>query len=90
MVSVYIPLLERTGMNATVQAARLPHPSLPKLRSQLRLPGLRFYFSPARVRRVMRVLHSALPGTCVLGRRGNAHCQESQPSVKFRAASSQL
>ena len=59
---MYIPLLERTGISAAVQAARFPYPKLPKLRSQLRLPSLRFYFSPARVRRIMRVLRSALPG----------------------------
>ena len=59
--SVYIPLLQRTGITAAVQAAKLPHPKLPKLRSQIRLPGLRFYFSPARVRRIMRIMRFALP-----------------------------
>ena len=64
---MYIPLLERTGISAAVQAARFayPNPKLPKLRTQLRLPSLRFYFSPARVRRIMRVLRSALPGDAV-------------------------
>jgi hypothetical protein len=60
--SLYIPLLERTGITAAVQAARFSYPKLPKLRSQLKLPALRFYFSPARVRRIMRVVRSALPG----------------------------
>jgi len=49
-------------MTAAVQAARFAYPKLPKLRSQLKLPALRFYFSPARVRRIMRVVRSALPG----------------------------
>ena len=60
--SLYIPLLERTGMTAHVQAARFDYPKLPKLRSQLELPGLRFYFSPARISRVMRVVFASLPG----------------------------
>ena len=60
--SLHIPLLERTGIAAKVQAARFEYPKLPKLRSQLSLPGLRFYFSPARISRIMRVVRSALPG----------------------------
>lgn len=60
--AVCIPLLERTGVMAAVQAARFAHSRLPKLRSQLRLPGLRFHFSPARVRRVMQIIRAALPG----------------------------
>ena len=40
----------------------MSHPSLPSLRAQLSVPRLRFFISAARVRRVMRVLRSALPG----------------------------
>ena len=40
----------------------MAHPSLPSLRAQLSVPRLRFFISAARVRRVMRVLRSALPG----------------------------
>ena len=44
------------------QIARMPHPTLPSLRAQLSVPRLRFFISAARVRRVLRVLRSALPG----------------------------
>ncbi len=57
-----IPLLERCGTESTVQLARFPHPQLPSLRAQLSVPQLRFFVSPARVRRVLRVLRAAVPG----------------------------
>ncbi len=44
------------------QVAQYPHPTLPALRAQLSIPALRFFFSAARVQRLMRVLRSALPG----------------------------
>ena len=44
------------------QIARFPHPTLPSLRAQLAVPHLRFFVSPARVRRLMRVLRTAMPG----------------------------
>lgn len=40
----------------------MAHPSLPSLRTQLSVPRLRFFISAARLRRVMHVLRSALPG----------------------------
>ena len=60
--AVFIPLLQRCGTEASVQAARFPDPSRPPLRADLSVPSLRFYFSPGRVRRIMRILRSALPG----------------------------
>ena len=42
--------------------ARFPHARLPSLRAQLTVPSLRFFVSPARVRRIMRVLRAAMPG----------------------------
>ncbi|KAK9819963.1 hypothetical protein WJX72_004515 [[Myrmecia] bisecta] len=59
--AVFIPLLERCGADAALQAGRFPHPRLPPLRLQLQVPRLRFFFSPARVRRVMRVVHGIMP-----------------------------
>ena len=60
--AIFIPLLERCGTETTVQIARFPHPQLPSLRAQLSVPQLRFFISPARVRRVLRVLRAAMPG----------------------------
>lgn len=59
---MFVPLLERCRTETTVQIARMPHPTLPSLRAQLSVPRLRFFISAARVRRLMRVLRSALPG----------------------------
>ena len=41
--------------------AQFSHPRLPALRAQLSVPALRFFFSAARVQRLMRVLRYALP-----------------------------
>jgi hypothetical protein len=60
--ATFIPLLERCRTETTLQVARFPHPQLPSLRAQLSVPQLRFFISPARVRRVLRVLHTAMPG----------------------------
>ena len=60
--ATFIPLLERCGTETTLQIARFPHPRLPSLRAQLSVPQLRFFISPARVRRVLRVLRAAVPG----------------------------
>lgn len=43
------------------QVARFPHPTLPSLRAQMTVPHLRFFISPGRVRRIMRVLRAAMP-----------------------------
>ena len=56
-----VPLLERCEMDATLHLAKSQHPKLPPLRLGLTLPTLRFYISPARLHRVMRILHAALP-----------------------------
>lgn len=61
--AVFIPLLQRCGTEASVQAARFPDPSRPPLKAGLSVPSLRFHLSPGRVRRIMRILRSALPGT---------------------------
>ena len=60
--AVFIPLLERCGTSAALQAARFPHPTLPPIRLQLQVPQLRFYFSPARIGRVMRAIEAVMPG----------------------------
>lgn len=62
----FIPLLERCGTETTLQIARFPHPRLPSLRAQLTVPHLRFFISPARVRRVLTVLRAALPGEATI------------------------
>lgn len=59
---MFIPLLERCGVTAALQAARFPHPSLPPLRLQLQVPQLRFFFSPARLGRIMRAVEAITPG----------------------------
>eukprot|EP00884_Botryococcus_braunii_P010315 jgi/Botrbrau1/19285/Bobra.0073s0028.1 len=57
----FIPLLERTGAETSLQLARLDHPTLPSVRLHLNIPKLRFFYSPARVRRCLRVLRAAVP-----------------------------
>ncbi|KAK9834254.1 hypothetical protein WJX81_000411 [Elliptochloris bilobata] len=59
--ATFIPLLERCGTETLLQVAQFPHPTLPTLRAQLSVPALRFFFSAARVQRLMRVLRFALP-----------------------------
>ena len=60
--AVFIPLLERCGTSASLQAARFPHPSLPPLKLQLQIPKLRFFFSPARLGRILRAVDAVMPG----------------------------
>lgn len=60
--AVFIPLLERCGTSASLQAARFPHPSLPPLKLQLQVPKLRFFFSPARLGRILRAVDAVMPG----------------------------
>lgn len=62
--AVFIPLLERCGISAAVQAARFPHPSLPPMKLQLQVPKLRFFFSPARLGRILRAVDAVTPGQC--------------------------
>ena len=57
-----VPVLERAEMEAALQAAKLEHATLPPLRLGITLPTLRFFISPARLHRVMRILRAALPG----------------------------
>ena len=61
--AVFIPLLERCGTSASLQAARFPHPSLPPMKLQLQVPKLRFFFSPARLGRILRAVDAVVPGT---------------------------
>lgn len=49
-------------MKAELQVAKIDHVSLPPLRLGVTLPQLRFFISPARLQRIMRVLHAAMPG----------------------------
>lgn len=60
--AVFIPLLERCGTSASLQAARFPHPSLPPVKLQLQVPKLRFFFSPARLGRILRAVDAVMPG----------------------------
>ena len=60
--AVFIPLLERCGVAAALQAARFPHSTLPPMRLQLQVPQLRFFFSPARLGRIMRAVDAITPG----------------------------
>jgi Repeating coiled region of VPS13 len=56
-----VPVLERCQLDATLQVAKAQHSKLPPLRLGVTLPSLRFFISPARLHRVMRILHAALP-----------------------------
>ncbi len=60
--SIFVPLLDRCGLKAALQAARFPHPSFPQIQTQLQVGSLNFFFSPARMTRILRVLKAALPG----------------------------
>lgn len=60
--SIFVPLLDRCGLQAALQAARFPHPSFPQIQTQLQVASLNFFFSPARIARVLRVVKAALPG----------------------------
>ena len=64
--AIFIPLLERCGTSALLQAARFPHPSLPSTKLQLQVPKLRFFFSPARLGRVLRAVDAVMPGIACL------------------------
>ena len=69
-----VPLLEKTGLSVHLQAARFEHPTLPKIRLQSQLPRLKLFFSPARLRRLMKIINAAIPGVtpkfyCNLGHR---------------------
>lgn len=70
--AVFIPLLERCGTSASLQAARFPHPSLPPIKLQLQVPKLRFFFSPGRLGRILRAVDAVVPGMlCCCGRSWN-------------------
>ena len=75
--AVVVPVLERCELDATLHVAQAQHSKLPPLRLGVTLPSLRFFISPARLHRVMRILHAALPsalkcaaGLCVI----QSHC----------------
>ncbi|KAL4858517.1 Vacuolar protein sorting-associated protein 13C [Chlorella vulgaris] len=56
-----IPLLERTGMDIAMQAARFLDPKYPVVRLQPTIPRLHFYLSPGRIARLLRVVRAAFP-----------------------------
>eukprot|EP00887_Chlorella_sp_A99_P001951 scaffold18.g1951.t1 len=58
-----VPLLERTGLDIGLQAARFLDPGRPTIRLQPVVPMLHFYLSPGRLGRLLRVLQSALPSS---------------------------
>ncbi|KAK9815130.1 hypothetical protein WJX73_008307 [Symbiochloris irregularis] len=60
--ALFIPLLQRCGTEASIQALRFPDPSHVPLRASLSVSSLRFCFSPGRARRIMRILRAAIPG----------------------------
>ena len=68
--AVVIPVLERCELDAELQVAKTAHPVLPPLRLGVTLPTLRFFISPARLHRVMRVLAAALPGEDIIKSHG--------------------
>ena len=72
--AIFIPLLERCGASAALQAARFPHPSLPPIRLQLDVPQLRFFFSPARLGRILRAVDAVTPGVIFVQSRCVIHC----------------
>ena len=61
---LFIPIVDRCGMGISLQLARFAQAGLPTVRAQLRVPRLRLFFSPARVRRLMHVLRNSFPGPC--------------------------
>ncbi|KAL4443584.1 hypothetical protein ABPG75_011321 [Micractinium tetrahymenae] len=58
-----VPLLQRTGMDIALQAARFMDPSHPVVRLQPSIPVLHFYLSPGRIGRMLRVIRAALPAS---------------------------
>lgn len=80
--ATYIPLLERTGIKVNLQAARFDYPKLPKSRLKIELPNLGFYFSPARMRRIMTVVRSAVPGTFLPSETLLAYPQRDYPVLE--------
>lgn len=64
--AVVVPVLERCEMDAALQLAKGEHPTLPPLRLGVTLPKLRFFISPARLHRVMRILQAALPSALLV------------------------
>lgn len=68
-----VPVLEQCEIDAALQLAKSDHPKLPPLRLGVTLPTLRFFISPARLHRVMRILHAALP-SALLDSSASAAC----------------
>lgn len=54
--STILPVLERCGITMALQQICIPHPAYPSTRLAVRLPSLRFHFSPARYHRLMQIL----------------------------------
>lgn len=76
-----IPVLERCELDAELQVAKAAHPVLPPLRLGVTLPTLRFFISPARLHRVMRVLAAALPGKDIVKPRLTQHLHATPKSA---------
>lgn len=68
-----VPLLDRCGMDIALQAARFADPSRPMLRLQPTIPVLRFFFSPGRIGRLLRVIKGAIPGRPTQARKPVPH-----------------
>uniref|UniRef100_A0A7N0VMH0 PH domain-containing protein n=1 Tax=Kalanchoe fedtschenkoi TaxID=63787 RepID=A0A7N0VMH0_KALFE len=50
-----LPVIDKCGIIVKLQQIRLENPSFPSTRLAMRLPALRFHFSPARYHRLMQV-----------------------------------
>ncbi|TQD75366.1 hypothetical protein C1H46_039097 [Malus baccata] len=51
-----LPFIDKCGVNIKLQQIRLENPSYPSTRVAVRLPSLRFHFSPARYHRLMQIV----------------------------------
>ena len=64
--AVVIPVLEKCELNAKILVAKVEHATLMPIRLGVMLPRLSFFISPARLRRMMRIIRLALPGIQIL------------------------
>ncbi|XP_068305501.1 uncharacterized protein [Pyrus communis] len=51
-----LPFIDKCGVNVKLEQIRLESPSYPSTRVAVRLPSLRFHFSPARYHRLMQIV----------------------------------
>ncbi|XP_050223282.1 uncharacterized protein LOC126673249 [Mercurialis annua] len=52
----FLPVIDKCGVILRLQQIRLENPAYPSTRLSVRLPSLRFHFSPARYHRLMQVV----------------------------------